>query len=83
MSRLILNFPYILLFDERLTKMIREIRKWPVTWAFTLLYARCLRFVFRQAFESFRNLHKEITKFMASVVIYESSQAAGRDVVSV
>lgn len=50
MSRLILNFLYILLFDERLTKMVREARKWP---------------------------------FMASVVIYESGQVAGRDVVSV
>lgn len=32
---------------------------------------------------SFPNLHEEITKFMASVVIYESSQVADRDVVSV
>lgn len=80
MSRLILNFPYILLFDERLTKMIREIRKWPVTWAFTLRYVRFLRNVFRQAS---RTLHKEITKFMASVGINENSQGTGRDVVSV
>lgn len=80
MSRLILNFPYILLFDERRTKMIREVRKWPVTWAFTLRYARCLRNVFRQAS---RTLHKEITKFMASVGVNESDQGTGRDVVSV
>lgn len=80
MSRLILNFPYILLFDERLTKMIREVRKWPVTWAFTLRYARCLLNVFRQGSRTF---HKEITKFMASVGINENSQGTGRDVVSV
>ena len=51
-----------------------------VTWAFTLLYARCLRVVFRQAS---RTLHKEITQFIASVGVNESSQGAGRDVVSV
>ena len=80
MSRLILNFPCILLFDERLTKVIREVRKWPVTCAFTFLCSRCLRVLFRQAS---RTLHKEITKFMASVGINESGEGAGRDVVSV